>query len=639
MNDKHDSPDCERLELPLENAVRAALAGPIPEDAVQRVKVRAKQLATTVALPSPAAGFRNRGWKSWRFIIAGLTATAALFAVVIGGISFLDHSGGRAFGQMIEKVKAIASVQFTTAVRFGLGPETSGRMYLEANKLRQEHFGGKLVLVGDLDRKEALFLDTPRKIAQKDKIDAALVRGIANPIDQLRRAKADDAEQIGEEILRGRRTRVYRLAKADLLGIKGLAETLVWLDVESGLPAKIVIRDSDPKAPAEFRFDEFVWDNPPDASLFSLNVPKGFHEGIVVLTPPAPKPLEPEGTSSDTSTFIADGVLSRDRVPSRIIWGLEGKTITALLRDPESVPPLERRTNELRQWDVATGKLRWSEPILGASWLAGTVDGKTLAIVIGYEVQLRDAASGKIARKWATDQCLSPLAFSPDGKTLAAGITQWGPYGGSGGKESGGVQFWDVERATLVRSIGDDKPVTFVGYSVDGKYLATSSNEGPIKLWNVATGELTRIFPGLATADFSPDDKTIACQVAATAPDLSIGRVALFDLRDGSLVKSFASESLVKSFASEKGPRASYLLSVRFSPNGRFLAASDWDGMVTLWDVATGQRKLTIAEDKAGVHTAVFSPDGATLETGSEDKTLRLHKLPAELIRPVPETR
>jgi len=37
---------------------------------------------------------------------------------------------------------------------------------------------------------------------------------------------------------------------------------------------------------------------------------------------------------------------------------------------------------------------------------------------------------------------------------------------------------------------------------------------------------------------------------------------------------------------------------------------------------------------KAGVHAAVFAPDGATLATGSEDQTLRLHKLPEELIRP-----
>ena len=88
----------------------------------------------------------------------------------------------------------------------------------------------------------------------------------------------------------------------------------------------------------------------------------------------------------------------------------------------------------------------------------------------------------------------------------------------------------------------------------------------------------------------------------------------------------------MKSFASEKGASASWLLCVTFSPDGHLLVASDWNGTITLWDVATGQRNQTIAHYKAGVTSAVFAPDGTTLATGSENKTLRLWKLPAELI-------
>jgi WD40 repeat protein/outer membrane lipoprotein-sorting protein len=625
MSDDHCPTDFESLEPPLETAVRATTAGTIPADAVQRVKMRARQLAAAADLPSPAAGGRHYRWSRWRSILAGLAATAALFAVVIGGIALLNPSGSRAFAQMLEKVKAVRTVRFTTTTQFGRGPETNGRMFIEGNRLRLEQFEGKLIMVADLDRKQALYLDMPRKTAQSDTLGAAPLQGFVDPIDQLRRASANDAEQIGEEILRGRRTRVYRLGKIDLLGIKGPAEALVWIDVERGLPAKIVIRDPDPKAPTEFRFDKFAWNERLDAGLFLLSVPQGFHAGVVVLTPHPTRPSEPLGTSPEPSNYLADGILSRDRVPAKIVWGPQGKTITALMRDPESVPAQQRRENELRQWDVATGKLRWSESIQGAGWLAGTADGKRLANVLGYEVQIRDATSGKITRKWATDQPLSPLAFSPDGTILAAGITQWGPFGGNGGKESGGVQFWDTERANLVRSIADDKPVTFVRYSVDGKYLVTSSNSGPLKLWNVATGELTRIFPALGRADFSPDSKTIACQTASTSPNEKTGRVELFNLRDGSPAKSLVTE---------KGESASYLLCVRFSPDGRHLAASDWNGTVTLWDVATGQRELNISNPKGGVHEAVFAPNGAMLATGSEDKILRLQKLPTEIIRP-----
>jgi len=246
--------------------------------------------------------------------------------------------------------------------------------------------------------------------------------------------------------------------------------------------------------------------------------------------------------------------------------------------------------------------------------VAGTADGKTLATVIGNEVQLRDAASGRVTRKWTTDKPLDPLTFSPDGKTLAAGITEWGPFGGSGGRQSGGVKIWNVERASLVRSIADDKPVTFVKYSINGKCLATSSNEGPVKLLDVATGELTRIFPARFQADFSPDGETIACLSSASSTDKTIGRVDLYNLRDGSLVRSFTSKKVAS---------ASWLLCVTFSRGGHLLAASDWNGTVTLWDVATGQRKQTTVGHKAGVGSVAFAPNDATLATGSEDKTLR----------------
>ena len=630
MNNEHHPPDLDRLEPPLEAVVKAALAEPIPEDAIERVKTRAAQLATSTASPASDTSSRRHRWRTSRPIMTSLAAAVAILAMVTGALLFVNYPGGQAFARMVEKVKAASSVRFTTTTRFGMGPEISGVMYLEGNRARFEQSDGALIEVGDLDRKQALLLDQHRKLAQPVDIDAKLAQQFANPIDQLRRSKPADAEPIGEELLKGCRTQVYRLHKVNLLGIKGNKEMLVWIDVERGLPAKIVIRNPDPKHPMEFRFEDFAWNKPLDASLFSLSIPEGFQRGVVAEMPSPKKPSPISPTPPDNPNYSTDGVLSRDRVPARIVWGAEGKTITALMRDPESVPPTERREHELRQWDVATGKLRWSVPIAGANWLAASPASDRLAIVIVYEIQLRDAASGKVIRTWATDQPLAPLAFSPDGKTLAAGITEWGRHGGKGGKEFGGVQFWDVERASLVRSIADDKPVTFVRYSVDGKHLATSSNSGPLKLWDVATGELTRIFPARDPADFSPDGQTIACASMAPRPDENVGRVDLYNLRNGSLTKSFVSE---------KGATASWLLSGAFSPDGRLLVASDWNGTVTLWNVATGERKQTITDHQAGVLSVAFAPNGEMLATGSEDKTLRLRKLPAGLTQPVPEKR
>ena len=48
------------------------------------------------------------------------------------------------------------------------------------------------------------------------------------------------------------------------------------------------------------------------------------------------------------------------------------------------------------------------------------------------------------------------------------------------------------------------------------------------------------------------------------------------------------------------------------------------EGMVEVWDTATGQKVQTFKGHFGPVHTIAFSPDGTRLATGSPDGTLRL---------------
>ncbi|MFE0646989.1 trypsin-like peptidase domain-containing protein [Streptomyces sp. NPDC059534] len=63
---------------------------------------------------------------------------------------------------------------------------------------------------------------------------------------------------------------------------------------------------------------------------------------------------------------------------------------------------------------------------------------------------------------------------------------------------------------------------------------------------------------------------------------------------------------------------------VAFSPDGKTLATVGDDRTMRLWDVATGKARIIREEHTNEVYSAAFSPDGRTLATGDADDTLRL---------------
>jgi WD40 repeat protein len=109
----------------------------------------------------------------------------------------------------------------------------------------------------------------------------------------------------------------------------------------------------------------------------------------------------------------------------------------------------------------------------------------------GYAVLLWEASTGKEVRRFTGPKDnIETVAFSPDGKTLAAG------------SRDGRVVLWDADGGKeLLHLLAHPGPAAAetgagpgVGFSPDGKTLATAGADGTLRLWDAATArELGRL--------------------------------------------------------------------------------------------------------------------------------------------------
>jgi WD40 repeat protein len=90
-------------------------------------------------------------------------------------------------------------------------------------------------------------------------------------------------------------------------------------------------------------------------------------------------------------------------------------------------------------------------------------------------------------------------------------------------------------------------------------------------------------------------------------------------------------EGLLKVIQADQPTKAIKVLShpsevneVSFSPDGKTLASGSEDKTVKLWDVETGKELKTLKGHQDSVNSVSFPPDGKTLASASRDKTVKL---------------
>ena len=287
----------------------------------------------------------------------------------------------------------------------------------------------------------------------------------------------------------------------------------------------------------------------------------------------------------------------------------------------------------VRLWDAETGALRNTLPAQGAPVrsVSFSPDGSTLASASGRTVSLWDVAtSNKDALGRHTDTVTS-LMWTADGGTLASV------------SDDGTVRLWNMETRTA-RNTLDHPNVASAAFSPDGSMIATGGGY-ELRLWDATNGTLQNFHTSnrenddynatIKSVAYSADGKTLAVGTARDQHRIytndgytrfSRNTVHLIDLDFLNATNNFYIVNRLTGYTSVNRltGHTSDIISLTYSADGSTFASASNDGSVRLWNATTATLRNELTGYNTAVYSVAMSPDSKDIATGNWDGTVHL---------------
>ena len=196
------------------------------------------------------------------------------------------------------------------------------------------------------------------------------------------------------------------------------------------------------------------------------------------------------------------------------------------------------------------------------------------------------------------------------------------------GKQSGLIEVWDRKAEEKRYAVKLENEPRSLDVSPDGRHIAALSADGTVTVLLSETGMIVDRWlahpPALnnnwysnnGEIAFGPDGQAIVTWGTA-----SFARIWDFDPKGGQAFEGSPAARIPRIELGHQGR----VLDLKFSPDGKMIATSEWDGdRVQVWDYATGERLGQPMKHPDWVMGIRFSPDGQQIASACRDRSVRL---------------